>query len=356
MREATVGTLDKLNPQAQLSLDIGDHVADALPLHAEPDLASYDHIVCAFSGGKDSVACVLRLLEVGVPREKIELWHHDIDGREGSKMMDWPVTRAYVSRFAEALGLKIYFSWKKFGFEGELLRNNTATASTCFEVPGGEVVTVGGDSGKLGTRRKFPQVAASLTTRWCSAYLKIDVCAAALRNQDRFRGKRTLIVTGERAEESTARSRYASFEPHRADNRNGASRRHIDQFRPVHLWSESEVWAIIERWKINPHPAYRLGWGRMSCLFCIFGSCNQWASARVVSPDGFIKLADLESEFGVTIQRTRSVTQSADAGTPYDTITDDLIAEAMSEEFTAPMILDSWMLPAGAYGESCGPT
>jgi len=151
-----MGTLEKLDLQTQLSLEIGDQGTNKVSLHEEPDLGSYDHIICAFSGGKDSLACVLRLLELGV-RGKIELWHHDIDGREGSNLMDWPVTRAYVLRFAEALGLKIYFSWKKFGFEGELLRNNTATASTCFEVPGGEVVTVGGDSGKLGTRRKFPQ-------------------------------------------------------------------------------------------------------------------------------------------------------------------------------------------------------
>ena len=46
------------------------------------DFASYDYIITAFSGGKDSVACVLSLLDAGAPRERMELWHHEVDGRE----------------------------------------------------------------------------------------------------------------------------------------------------------------------------------------------------------------------------------------------------------------------------------
>lgn len=36
--------------------------------------------VLRLSGGKDSVACFYKLLELGVPRTKIEFWHYDIDG------------------------------------------------------------------------------------------------------------------------------------------------------------------------------------------------------------------------------------------------------------------------------------
>ena len=53
----------------------------------------YDKIIVLFSGGKDSLACTLDLLERGVPREKIELWHHDIDGGHPTRKMDWPVTQ-----------------------------------------------------------------------------------------------------------------------------------------------------------------------------------------------------------------------------------------------------------------------
>ena len=40
-------------------------------------LEEYDLIVVLLSGGKDSVACYYKLLELGVPKEKMEFWHHD---------------------------------------------------------------------------------------------------------------------------------------------------------------------------------------------------------------------------------------------------------------------------------------
>jgi len=39
----------------------------------------YDYYIVAFSGGKDSVACVLKLIDEGVPLHKIELHHHCVD-------------------------------------------------------------------------------------------------------------------------------------------------------------------------------------------------------------------------------------------------------------------------------------
>ena len=62
----------------------------------------YDHVVVAFSGGKDSTAAFLHLLDRNVPKDRVELWHHDIDGREGSHLMDWPSTPAYYGAFARA--------------------------------------------------------------------------------------------------------------------------------------------------------------------------------------------------------------------------------------------------------------
>lgn len=53
-------------------------------------LEDYDLIIVLFSGGKDSLACYLKLLEMGVPKEKIELWHHDSATRYWLKR---PVTK-----------------------------------------------------------------------------------------------------------------------------------------------------------------------------------------------------------------------------------------------------------------------
>ena len=328
------------------------------------DLASYDAIIVAFSGGKDSLACLLHLLDRGVPRDRIELWHHDVDGREGSTLMDWPVTRDYCRKVASALGVRLYFSWRVGGFEREMGRAETATAPVAFEVPGGEVRFAGGDSDKLGTRQKFPQVSADLSVRWCSAALKIDVYAAALRNQARFDGKRVLVVSGERAEESKGRAMYAEFEPDRTDLARKPTKRprkvaarHVDRWRPVHKWTETEVWAVIRRHGVAPHPAYVLGWGRTSCAACIFGSANQWASLRAVNPEQFGAVASYEARWGKTIQRKLTVVQQADRGQAYGFSDAERLA-AVSETFDAPALVspEEWQLPRGAFGESCGPT
>jgi 3'-phosphoadenosine 5'-phosphosulfate sulfotransferase (PAPS reductase)/FAD synthetase len=331
-----------------------------------PDLSRYDRIVVAFSGGKDSLACLLRLFDLGVEPSRIELHHHDVDGREGSTLMDWPATRGYCRSVASAFGVRLFFPWKVGGFEREMSRRDERTAPIAWEEPDGQggvvVRQAGGDRGKRGTRQRFPQVSADLRVRWCSAYLKIDVCDRVLRRDPRFQEGRTLVVTGERAEESSARSRYEVFEAHRADARKGKRvRRHIDAWRAVHSWREEQVWEIIERYRVVPHPAYRLGWGRVSCRACIFGSPDQWASLRVVDPDGFDAIASLEERWGSTIHRSRSVGASADKGAPYPmtVMCAATLEEAMDHGWDHDVILragEPWTPPAGAYADSTGPT
>ena len=321
-------------------------------------LDSYGIYFVAFSGGKDSIACVLHLMEMGVPKDRIELHHHCVDGREGSTLMDWPCTEAYCIAFAKSMGLKIYMSWKDGGIEGEMLRENSLTRPTKWQDVDGTIKQKGGTTGKLSTRRMFPQVTASLSQRWCSAYVKIDIGSCVLRNSERFNNQRSLVVTGERAEESSARAKYNTFEPDRADGRVSKKQRHIDHWRPVHAWSEEEVWAIIKRHHILVHPAYRLGWGRLSCMTCIFGSKNQWASIKKIALRKFERIRDYEQEFGKTIHRTKSVAEQADTGTPYEAIEDEdeLVNIAMSFEYSEPIRVRRWMLPAGAYAENAGPT
>lgn len=38
------------------------------------------------------------------------------------------------------------------------------------------------------------------------------------------------------------------------------------------------------------------------------------------------------------------------------TVTREMAALACSEKYTAPVIVSHWTLPAGAFGDSCGPT
>jgi len=321
-----------------------------------PDLGSYDKILACVSGGKDGVSSLLLLLEAGVPRDRIEIHHHLVDGR-GPNFMDWPVSSSYVKKLGEALGIRVVESWREGGFLREMLRDDQSTAPVSFETLDGEVVTVGGSRGPKGVRRKFPQVTANLQQRWCSAACKIDVFARILTNDLRFRGQRVLVVTGERAEESTARANYATFETHRDDLRNGRSyTRHIDHWRPVHGFTEAQVWDVLKRNLIRPHPAYELGWNRMSCRTCIFSGPNEWATVRLYMPGAFEPIAQYEREFGLTIQHGESVDEQADRGVPHICQLETLLL-AESENYYADIIVleGTWVHPAGAFKKGNGP-
>ena len=122
-----------------------DDTPVAAPADARPDsaellpLEEYDRILVGFSGGKDSVACVLHLVrqlrERGIePADRIELWHHCVDGEPGTPgILDWPCTEAYCETFAQSFGLPYYRSWREGGFLREMQRNGTPTAPVTFQ-------------------------------------------------------------------------------------------------------------------------------------------------------------------------------------------------------------------------------
>jgi 3'-phosphoadenosine 5'-phosphosulfate sulfotransferase (PAPS reductase)/FAD synthetase len=320
------------------------------------DLDWYDWFLVSFSGGKDSVALALGLLKKGVARERIVLMHQHVDGEPGVDLpfMDWPCTEGYCRAFAKATGLRLLFQWRHGGFHRELLKQDAMIAPVSFEYLGGGIGTAGGVRGKVSTRRLFPQVTADLSKRWCSPSLKIDVAAMAINNEPAFKGKRLLFLSGERGQESAARSRYAEMECHRTHT----TSRHVDHWRAVIDWSEQQVWDIMREFKVMPHPAYRLGWGRVSCLACIFGLPDQWASVRKIAPAIFDRIARYERGFGKTIHKGKSVVDLANRGTPYPECYDpELVALAMSRDYPAhPALTDNWTLPAGAFKHCGGPS
>lgn len=322
------------------------------------DLLSYDRYIVSFSGGKDSTALLLFLLDNGVPKEKIELWHQEIDGR-GRSLFDWEVTPDYCRKIGEAFGIPVFFQWKEGGFEREMTRKDILTAPISFELPDGSVRTTGGERGKPSTRLKFPQPSPDLRVRWCSAYLKIDVCATAIRHQERFQGIRTLVLSGERGEESPQRAKYAILEPDKTDLRNGRVPRLVERFRPIRDWKERDIWDILEKYRIRPHPCYFMGFGRCSCKFCVFGNATQFASAACVSPRQMDTLIRYEKEFGHTLKRDTDLATLLKKGKPYDTITDQLRILATSHEYSVPVIVpefETWQLPAGAFRKCGGPS
>jgi 3'-phosphoadenosine 5'-phosphosulfate sulfotransferase (PAPS reductase)/FAD synthetase len=272
--------------------------------------------------------------------------------------MDWPSTEAYVEAFVAHIGGDLWWTWREGGFEQEMLRNGTPTGAVNYERDGVVHHLPGAANAPAGVRMKFPQVAADLSVRWCSAALKVDVADRVLRNDISFANSRTLFITGERGEESPNRARYSFFEPHRADRRAGKSRRHIDHLRPVLHWKETEVWAIMKRHGIVPHPAYSAGFGRLSCRNCIFASDAQWATLAKHDPDGFEQIATYERVFDRTIHRKDDVVTRARRAKPFIAATEERMMQALAPSFDGPIAVDpdAWDLPAGAFVGHSGPS
>ena len=323
------------------------------------DLHSYDRYVVSFSGGKDSTALLLFLLENRVPHEKIELWHQEIDGR-GPSLFDWEVTPDYCRKLGAAFGIPVRFQYKEGGFLREMLREDALTAPIHLELADGTERVTGGTAGKPSTRRRFPQSSPDLRTRWCSAYLKIDVCAAALRHDPRFENSHTLVLSGERGEESRQRAGYAILEPDKADLRNGKKAfRHIDRFRPLRDWKERQVWDLLEKYRVRPHPCYFMGFGRCSCKFCVFGNADQFASAACISRQKADRLIAFEKEFGCTLKRDTDLKTLISKGKPYESINDELRKLATSFEYDRDILVpkeSTWQLPSGAFRKCGGPS
>jgi len=320
---------------------------------------SYDKVIVSYSGGKDSLALVLAMLDLGVDKSRIELWHQHVDGKPGERgLFDWPSTHGYVKATGEALGVAVRFQWKDGGIEDEMLRENANTKGVYYEDADLNIVYLPPSSrGKKSTRKMFPQVSADLSVRWCSAYVKIDVAARAINNDPRFKNAKILYLTGERRQESSARSKYAEVEPHRCNGK----RRRADQWRAIIDWTEDQVWGVIEQHHVYPHPAYYLGYGRLSCQHCIFADNNQLATNRQIDGRRFYKQADYEEQFGKTIHRSLTVIERANKGTPFKAANDpELVALGMSDDYPLDRFYvpvdEQWPQPAGAYTRCAGPT
>ena len=320
-----------------------------MPSHLTSMLNSNCPIVVSFSGGKDSIAMVLYLLDMGFSKDRIHLHHHLVDGKEGN-VWDWPCTDSYCIAFAEAMGLKIFMSYRHGGITREIHRKNEGLQPVFYQAePDGPFIKLESNIGNS-TRGKFPAVSASLATRWCSAVVKIDVMSRMI---PRLYPTGDLIVcTGERRQESTNRAKYDNLEWHRCNSQ----KRPTIQWRPVLEWTEEQVWAIMEKYRIQPHPCYELGWSRCSCMRCIFNGPDVWASIAEIEDIKTSNIARMETELGFTLYKGQTIAERAAKGTSI--MPEDAKERWLHEsqtEFVSPIIVDHWKLPAGAYkGGSCG--
>lgn len=321
-------------------------------------LSDYDHIIISESGGKDSMACLFYLMELGVPINKLELWHQSVDGGGANhiEFMDWPVTESYINEVGKLFGIKTCYQWREGGFFNELMRKDSLTGDVYYTTEDGEIIHLPTKSGKLNTRLKWPAMSPDLRIRWCSPYVKIDVFRRVLNNHPLYKDKKVLVVTGERREESANRAKYAEAEIHACNSK----KRLVHAWRPIIDWSEQQVWDMYEKRRFLPHPAYLLGWNRTSCFGCIFSTADLWAMMREISPERFSKLVEVEKQLSHTVDTNRlTLEQKADIGSierlPKDSRISQWVSIALNRNFTkADLIMDKWELPAGAFRGNVG--
>jgi 3'-phosphoadenosine 5'-phosphosulfate sulfotransferase (PAPS reductase)/FAD synthetase len=301
-------------------------------------------VLVAFSGGKDSIAMVLYLLELGIDKDRIHLHHHDVDGG-AERTFDWACTKSYVKRFADEIGLKLFFSYRKGGIQRAIYRNNEPKQDVYFQLsPGGKYQIAPSNKKKLNTRLKFPAIAGDLRTRWCSPEVKIDVFRTVVSNHPLYKKSKFFVLTGERRLESEKRKHYDEVE--RDVHLNTKSRK-VLSWKPVIDWSEQMVWDIIERWKIQPHPAYMLGWSRCSCMICIFNSANIWSNIYDIDPKRVDKIGETEIDIGFTLHNNQNIYDYVASGESW--ALDPYWVTQATGEFTAPLFVDKWVRPLGAF-------
>lgn len=305
------------------------------------------------------------LFVLKVPKENIELWHHEVDGN-GEKLFDWACTHSYCLAFAKAFGLRLLFSYAKGGILREMYRTEETIQSVFFqkEMDGEYFELKPVQKEKfIRTRRKFPAVSSDLNARWCSWIAKIGVMNKAINNTEKYKNANLVIMTGERRLESKARLKYAEIEKYRGFT----NTRRAVQWRPIIDFTDKEVWEIMEKHKVQPHPCYELGWNRCSCQICIFGSKNVWKTIDEISPEKTKRVAEIEKDLKFTLysKKKKGVlvnenVYEARVSQGVSFLTEEAkkrwLPEALGE-FISPIIVENWTLPIGALNnEKSGAT
>lgn len=211
------------------------------------------------SGGKDSQAMMIEL-EKRVPADQLMVIHADLVG------IEWADTQKQVKRYLNGHKLAVCKAGK-----------------TWWDMVDG--------------RGMFP----GPKYRQCTSDLKRDPIHKVIRNDLKARGK-TLGVNcvGLRAEESSGRARQ---NPIKMNKRLSTAGREVWELLPIHDYLVADVFRTIAEAGQEPHWVYGLGNERMSCIFCIMGSTNDWQIGAKHNPELYRRFVEKERELGFTLKQ-----------------------------------------------------
>lgn len=241
------------------------------------DLPIVDELIAAgalfvanHSGGKDSQAMLIRLLE-RVPAGQLIVVHASLGEAE------WPGALEHAQQQAEAAGLPFVVARSVKGFL-EMVEQ------------------------RFQRRPEVPSWPSS-KNRQCTSDLKRDPIAREVRRYAKAHGILKIVnCCGVRAAESPDRAKAKVF--HRSE-RNSTAGRDWFEWLPIHDMSTAKVFETIELAGQRPHWAYASGNGRLSCIFCIFGSEQDLKNGAKHAPALLARYIGMEHRTGYTMHMSR---------------------------------------------------
>lgn len=297
-----------------------------------PDLAAYDWIVVSSSAGKDSMAMLDHVCELAAAQDlldRVVVVHCDL-GR-----VEWKGTRELAERQADRYGVPCLVVWRR---QGDLL--DQIERMRFFPKPDTRYCT--SDHKRAQIFRAFTALAQardgdlleqveargmwpSPQQRYCTSDQKraqVHRAYTALTSKTQgarlglkrsgMPSARILSCQGMRAEESPGRAKKAPFQ---RDARASNGRRIVDNWLPIHAWTQDEVWTRIRAGRSSDlvHPAYALGMPRLSCCFCIFAPKAALMLAGKHNPELLDAYVGVEERIGHRFRKELSLGEVREA-------------------------------------------
>lgn len=250
------------------------------------DLRQFDKVFISVSGGKDSHAMTFLVKEIAEKQgctDRLVAMYADTG-------MEWHNAESHVRKICEAAGIPLEVVYPV----RPMLEQMKYRGQRLIEMERKRY------DGKSNMGVLFP----SPHCRYCTQNQKIDPMDKLVR---KFTGK-LLKVTGERWQESKARSTYSEFikvdriSTQKAVNMGGGrSYRVVYGWRPMLAFSTEDVFQMVKDSGVERHMAYDAGCDRLGCAGCIFSNDRELKIEMENNPHILAGLNELERQSGFTM-------------------------------------------------------
>lgn len=228
--------------------------------------------VANHSGGKDSQAMLIRLLEI-IPRWQLVVIHASLGEVEWEGALEHARNQAAGAglAFVVAHAVKTFFDMVEHRFKVRPGPN-----SSCWP---------------------------SAANRQCTSDLKRGPIEREVRRYAKEHGFSKIVsCLGIRAQESPGRAKRRSFS---RNERGSIAGRDWYEWLPIHDLTTDQVFQTIAGTGQSVHWAYAAGNDRLSCVFCIMGSARDLANGARHRPDLYAKYREIEQRTGYTMHQSR---------------------------------------------------